>query len=188
MKIHGTAKAGALSTKHFGVAFSAAQAPLVETCQGTGYSGDYTGLGHTAFNGEKETHVGFTPSASNTLIGTHANNFSLKMKLTGSPSAPVVKAQIYNASNQFQQDSTNTIDDLDGTFTFRIFNFSSNFIVTQDFKYVITLESGTVSDGDRVDINMNGAPIDNNITPYQTTPSESWFSYNLGCTICFNKT
>jgi len=187
MKIHGTAKGGAIGKKDFGVAFSAT-APLVETCQGTGYSGDYTGLGHTAFNGEDEVQVGFTPETGNTLLDTPANNFSLKMRLNGSPSDPVVGARIYDDSAVLQQTSTNTIDDLDGTFTFRIFNFASNFTVTRNYRYVIYLVSGDVDDSNRVDINMNGVPIDNNITPYQTTPSESWFSYNLGCTICFNKT
>jgi len=151
-------------------------------CQGVDYTGDYTGLGHTSPNGT-ETHVGMTPESGNTLIGTTASAFSFKMKLSGSPTNPVVGAQIYNNAGVLQATSTNTIADLDGTFTFREFTFSSNFTVTQDFKYVIYLVSGSVDDSNRVDINGSSGVADNNIGPYKT--ASGWWNYTLPFTICF---
>jgi hypothetical protein len=152
------------------------------TCQGEAYSGDYIGLGHTGAGGDK-THVGMSPITSNTLIGTVASGIKFKMRTSGSPTDPVVKAQIYNASNVLQQTSTNTIADLDGTFTLREFNFATSFTVTVGFKYVVTLESGTVSDSNRVDLNQSGSTADNNNSPYQT--SSGWYNMTLPCTICF---
>jgi len=154
----------------------------VSACQGEAYSGDYIGLGHTGAGGDK-THVGFSPISSNTLIGTVASGIKFKMRTSGSPTDPVVKAQIYNDSNVLQQTSTNTIADLDGTFTLREFNFASSFTVTQGFKYVVTLESGTVSDSNRVDLNQSGSTADNNNSPYQT--SSGWYNMTLPCTVCF---
>jgi len=154
-------------------------------CQGEAYTGDYTGLGHLSANGI-ETHVGMTPEAGNTLIGTTASAFSLKMKLSGSPTDPVVGAQIYNSAGILQATSTNTIADLDGTFTLREFTFSSNFTVTQDFKYVIYLVSGSVDDSNQVRINGSSGVADNNIGPYKT--STGWYNYVLPFTVCFNTT
>jgi len=185
MKIHGTAKAGALSTKDFGVALSA-PTPAVETCQGESYSGDQKGLGQDTAHGSIDD-IGFKPSGGNTLIDTLANNFSLKMKLTGSPTNPVVGARIYDDSDVLQQTSTNTIDDLDGTFTQRTFNFASTFTVTEDYSYVIYQVSGsTFNDSNGVYINMKNTAVDNNVDTYKT--DSGWYSHNLSVTVCFIKT
>ena len=152
-------------------------------CQGEAYTGDQKGLGQDTAHGVL-TQIGFKPTNGNTLIGNTANTLSLKIKLTGSPTNPVIGAQIYDDSNVLQQTSTNTIDDLDGTFTFKDFNFASTFTVTEDYSYVIYQVSGsTFNDANGAYINMKNTAVDNNVDTYKT--DSGWYSHNLSVTVCF---
>jgi len=63
MKIHGTAKAGALSTKDFGVAFSGPSIPLIEATGGDeSTDGDYKIHKFTSSGDFEITQIGESPN------------------------------------------------------------------------------------------------------------------------------
>jgi len=188
MKIHGTAKGGALATKDFGVAFGA-PTPTVQTCQGESYTGESAGLGSGYPSGEI-MRVGMTPLANNTLIDTVANKFSLKIKLVGSLSSYSIGARIYDDADPpvEQAQSINTISDVTTSFEFRQFEFTSDFIVKVNYYYVIYQASGTFDGSDRIDIQMNASSADNNSMVYYTDDNvwyPTWFGQYKPCAICF---
>jgi len=185
MKIHGTAKGAALSTKDFGVAFSGVT-PAVQTCQGESYSGENIGVG-VAYPSGTVTMCGMIPRSGNTLIGKVANKFSLLMRLQGSITDLEVGAKIYNDSNVHQATSTNTIDDVaSDAYNFRQFEFASEFTVTEGYFYVLYGVSGTFDNTNRVNIQMDANPADNNsLGYYSDTWYDSWFGTYKPVSICF---
>jgi hypothetical protein len=156
---------------------------LIMTCQGMDtYSGENKGLGQ----GGTYNAVGMTPSTSNTLIGTSADQFDLKLKQIGSFSYTVA-GKIYNASGTLVDTSNNVISDSDlstSSFTQVTFSFNSSFTVTEGFKYVITVASGTFDNSNRVDVQMNSSTADNNVTAI--LDSSTWTTNSLPCAVCFS--
>ena len=185
MKIHGTAKGGALSTKDFGVAFSAGGA--AQTCQGESYSGDAIGVGQDYPSGEI-TAAGMIPLSGNTLIGTVASRFSLLMKLQGSVSDLEIGAKIYDPDDIGNPlISANTINNVDSDdYNFRQFEFSADFTVTEGFYYVIYQVSGAFSNSNRINIRMNGSAADNNTVAYYSDDwHDDYFGSDRAISICF---
>ena len=157
-----------------------------QTCQGESYSGENIAVGLDYPSGVV-TMCGMIPRSSNTLIGTVANKFSLLMNLQGSIPDLEVGAKIFNDSNVLQATSTNTIDDVaSGSYNFRQFEFASDFTVTEGYFYVLYGVSGTFDNTNRVNIQMNVTPSDNNsLGYYSDTWYTSWFGTYKPVSICF---
>ena len=155
-------------------------------CQGESYTGEAIGVGQAYPSGEV-LQCGMIPRSGNTLIGTVTDGFSLLMKRVGSNTLEI-GARIYNDSNVLQATSTNTINDVTtDSFNFRQFNFSSTFTVTEGYFYVVYSISGTFNDANKIVIQMNGTPSDNNsLGYYSDTWYDSWFGTYKPVSICFN--
>ena len=187
MKIHGTAKGAALSTKDFGVAFGA-PTPEVQTCQGESYSSENKGLGQ-----DDMIRIGMMPATNNPLIDIVANKFSLNLKRQGSLTSYSIGARIYDDSDppEEQAQSNNTISDVADDWEFRQFTFDDDFTVTANFYYVIYIVSGTFTSSNRVDVRMSGYNVP--ATSYNATvfytDAGGWNETSLGnywsCAICF---
>jgi len=156
-------------------------------CQGESYTGETISVGQAYPSGEV-LQCGMIPRSGNTLINTVATGFSLLMKRVGANTLEI-GARIYNDSNVLQATSTNTINDVTtDSFNFRQFNFSQ-FTVTEGYFYVIYQVSGTFNDLNKITIQMNATPSDNNSLGYQ---SDTWYDSYFGTykpvSICFNVT
>jgi len=102
MKIHGTAKGAALSTKDFGVAFGGA-APANEYCQST-YDEDYN------LKSPQPFFVGVQLKAGHILIGETGTISKQYMKKVGSPTGTATCA-VYTVANYHTAEFTfGTID------------------------------------------------------------------------------
>ena len=87
MKIHGTAKGGALSKKDFGVAFGGGAVPETSYCQDTGTTSD--GFGNNNFLGNK---IG----SGNSVIGESITKVQFYMSKYGSPGpSGIMRAVVY---------------------------------------------------------------------------------------------
>lgn len=160
-----------------------------QTCQGASYTGEETALGVDWPSGEL-TIAGMIPRSGNTLIDTVANKFSLLTKHNGSPilSDLTMGAKIFNDSAVLQATSTNTIvvETTDTTYEFRQFEFASDFTITEGYYYVIYQVSGDFKNANRINIQMNATPSDNNSLVYY---SDAWYTSYFGTykpvSICF---
>jgi len=157
-----------------------------QTCQGESYTGETIGLGQVYPSGEVLL-CGMIPRADNTLIDTVASKFSLKIKLQGFVTDLEIGAKIYNDSNVLQATSTNTIDDVaSDAYNFRQFEFASDFTITEGFFYVIYQVSGSFTDTNRINIQMDANPADNNSLGYYSDAwYTSWFGTYKPVSICF---
>jgi len=160
-----------------------------QTCQGESYSGETTGLGQEYGSGFL-TLVGMIPRADNTLLGIIANKFSIKCRhlAVGAGSDLTINAKIFNDSAVEQAVSTNQIvvETTDTTMEFRQFEFASDFEVTVGYYYVINQYAGTFVNANRVEIQMNPTPADNNTLCYYTNAWYlSWFGTYKPVSICF---
>ncbi|HHZ94079.1 MAG TPA: hypothetical protein EYN67_00660 [Flavobacteriales bacterium] len=112
------------------------------------------------------------------------------MKRVGSNTLEI-GAKIYDDSNEWKATSTNTINDVDtASFNFRQFDFASDFTVTEGYFYVIYQVSGAFSNSNRINIQMNGSPSDDNSLGYHTDDGswfDSWFGTYKPVSICFNE-
>lgn len=165
-------------------------APETQTCQGAAYTGEEIAIGVDYPSGSV-TLAGMIPRAGNTLIGNVCNKFSLLNK--HNCSAPhcanlTMGAKIFNDSAVLQATSTNTIlvETTDTTYEFRQFEFASDFTITEGYYYVIYEVSGSFSNANRINIQMNATPSDNNSLVYY---SDTWYTSYFGTykpvSICF---
>jgi len=90
MKIHGTAKGGALSTKDFGVAFGGGAAALVTIYEHT------TTPNVDAFFNTGDTYAGFSITGSSPagVIGSIPRRVTFYLKKHGSPTAATMTARV----------------------------------------------------------------------------------------------
>jgi len=142
MKIHGTAKGGALSTKDFGVAFGGAAAPSF-VCQEA--TGDYLGLGGASAT---RTKAGVRVLSSNSALGKSVTEIKFYMKKNGSPTGTVNLA-VYNGGvdQSVGGSSINAATELTTSYQLITFTMSARTIIENDD---IVLEGGTVNNDNQV--------------------------------------
>jgi len=137
MKIHGTAKGGALSQKDFGVAFggNGAVAELLWEQTSTGES-DGMQSGEVIIAGQRFL-------AEQVLIGATPTKIIFNLKKTGSASGTAELKLINSSDVEKASFGTIDMDDLDGTFAEKTFENASN--------------TETVAAGDRIVFYYSGA-------------------------------
>jgi len=199
MKIHGTAEGAALSTKDFGVAFSGGGANEL-TCE-TGDENEDNFVGQQVASGPNRfiQVLGFNPQTGNSFLDKTVDSITFYLKKRGSPTGNVT-VKIYNASMAVQATSDTEIDsaaDLSGSYAAKTFEFSSSFIITEDYTYGVVSSDGTnnwndsagvepqlsdgiTSTGNRIKYNQD---TDNN--PTGTGTGGSWATFNKTISVCF---
>jgi hypothetical protein len=97
MKIHGTAKGAALSTKDFGVAFGKAEIPLV-----TIYEHTTAPNVDAYFNGSSDTHGGLSITAASPvgIIGSVPRKVTFYLKKYGTPTVATMTARVTTCSDE----------------------------------------------------------------------------------------
>jgi len=137
MKIHGTAKGGALSQKDFGVAFGGNGAVAELLWQQTA-----TGQSEGMQSGEVIT-AGEYFFGESVLIDSTPTKIIFSLKKTGSASGTAELKLIDDSYNEKASFGTIDMDDLDGTFAEKTFENASN--------------TETIADGDRIVFYYSGA-------------------------------
>jgi len=171
MKIHGTAKGGALSTKDFGVAFGGAAAETIIYEQLTSSSNMYN-----FESGNKSG--GMYISGSDSLIGEEINKTTFSLSKTGTPPQATLYCRVFNTASALTVKHTFgslATSELTGTTTAYAFESASTYtIVANDIIAIYCENSGaTYPDNMVLQGGTSGAPVTKRYADYNT----SW-SYN----------
>jgi hypothetical protein len=178
MKIHGTAKGAALSTKDFGVAFGGAALPsfVCQKAEGSGF-----GLGGS---GGVRTIAGVRVLSGNSAIGKTVTEVKFNLYAQGSPSGNINLAVYNDEVDQGAGGSTLDASTIPSNGDpYEEFTFTMSHTVAENDD--IVLEGGTVNDANQVILNQN-----NNTTEFTdqisiNVESGVWFTMARNCYWCY---
>jgi len=180
MKIHGTAKGAALSTKDFGVAFGGAAAPVGETFTMNG-TGDSTDMSGTFNHIGQQFHADSTEGAL--LIDETVTKVQFYMKKTATGiTDTTLTCSWYNSSggDPVKSDTEyNTVTDLTESYQFREFLF--NYTV-EDGDFCAVTTSADITSGQAVRFEAGGNTYDNtNMKIRSGAGSGTWANRTRDC-------
>jgi len=196
MKIHGTAKGAALSTKDFGVAFGSAAAEI--TCE-TGDETNDNFVGQNMGSGQFIQVLGFNPQSGNSFLEASVDSITYYLKKRNSPTGNVT-VKIYNDSEAVQATSTTEIDseaDLSSSFEAIKFEFGSSFTITEDYTYGLVSSDGTNNwnDSNGVEVQLSSIitstgnqfkfNTNTNNDPTGTGTGGTWSTKTRTISVCF---
>jgi len=168
MKIHGTAKGAALSTKDFGVAFGGAAAPSF-VCQEA--TGDYLGLGGASAT---RTKAGVRVKSGNPALGKTVTEIKFYLKKSGSPGLPTgsVNLAVYNGGvdQSVGGSSINAATELTTSYQLIIFTMNHTIELNDD----IVLEGGTVDNDNQVALSENATNTYSDQIGVEYTTNYGW--------------
>jgi len=178
MKIHGTAKGAALSTKDFGVAFGGAAVAV--TCQ-TADGSDDNFLGQDAPGGHEILRIAMVPDSDNAFIGEQTASLAFALKAASGASNSETgnyTCKVYDTNFTSVLATSDTIldsADLTASFENKKFEFASDLTITAGKYYAITT-SGTNnwSDNPRVGVEpqfSSGETVTGNNSSWYTAES-----------------
>jgi len=158
MKIHGTAKGAALSTKDFGVAFGGAAVVPSFVCQEA--TGDAFSLGGS---GGVRTKAGVRVLANHLAIGKTVTEVKFFLKKLSTPTGNINLAVWNGAVNQNVGGSTLDVSTLDdASYTLKTFEMEHTIAVNDDIVLECTING--IRNGKEVYLSQN---TDNTVFPYQ---------------------
>jgi len=183
MKIHGTAKGGAISKKDFGVAFGGGAAPV--TCSNTPAYDDTTGnIVQALYASDKRLQQGCKAISGSSLIGQKVTTATFKLLKVGSPTGTAVVTIYSDAVNgaalsSVLETSSSVggdpgVDSLDvSTLTTSgvdyEFDFTGDTTIAEDNAIILVYTSSSSDSSNYIANNMGqpGSPVENTTFNYQ---------------------